>query len=117
LKCVGACYRRESISRLLRVNAAAPRYVFNVRRQSFRVASDLNEGSLWLVRFVITERRSLGRRTQPGIIISVILVAGLVFDWLALLLLLLAAFLIASGQAVWRTGIGRQYANPIAFNV
>jgi hypothetical protein len=46
---------------------------------------------------------ALSSRTKLGIIIAVSVVAGLAFVWLALLLLLLAAFLIAWGQAPERT--------------
>jgi len=46
---------------------------------------------------------ALANRTKLGIIIAVSGVAGLAFVWLALLLLLLAAFLIAWGQSPEQT--------------
>jgi hypothetical protein len=59
---------------------------------------------------------ALANRTKLGIIIAVSVVAGLAFVWLALLLLLLAAFLIAWGQAPERTEEfvkGLPYGNSI----
>ena len=59
---------------------------------------------------------ALSSRTNLGIIIAVSVVAGLAFIWLALLLLLLAAFLIAWGQAPERTETfmkGLPYGNSI----
>ncbi len=45
----------------------------------------------------------LSNRAKLGIFIAVSVVAGLMFVWLAVLLLLLAAFLIAWGQMPERT--------------
>lgn len=46
---------------------------------------------------------ALSNRAKLGIIISVSVFAGLMFVWLAVLLLLFAAFLIAWGQMPERT--------------
>jgi hypothetical protein len=59
---------------------------------------------------------ALGNRTKLGIIIALSVLAGLTFVWLALLLLLMAAFLIAWGQAPERTEElvkGLPYGNSI----
>jgi hypothetical protein len=45
----------------------------------------------------------LSNRAKLGIIIAVSVIAGLMFIWLALLLLLLAVFLIAWGQTPEQT--------------
>ena len=59
---------------------------------------------------------ALANRTKLGIIIAVSVVAGLAFVWLALLLLLQAAILIAWGQVPERTEEfvkGLPYGNSI----
>jgi hypothetical protein len=49
------------------------------------------------------QRMALSNRAKLGIIIAVSVIAGLMFAWLALLLSLLAAFLIAWGQSPEQT--------------
>lgn len=59
---------------------------------------------------------ALGSRTKLGIVIAVSVVAGLAFVWLAVILLLAAAFLIVWGQAPGRTEEfvkGLPYGNSI----
>jgi Mn2+/Fe2+ NRAMP family transporter len=46
---------------------------------------------------------ALSNRTKLGITIAISVIAGLAFVWLAVLLLVLAVFLIAGGQTPERT--------------
>jgi len=58
----------------------------------------------------------LSNRTKLGIVIAISVIAGLASVWLAMLLLVLAVFLIAWGQAPERTEAfvkGLPYGNSI----
>ena len=59
---------------------------------------------------------ALSNRTKLGIVIAISVIAGLASVWLAMLLLVLAVFLIAWGQAPERTEAfvkGLPYGNSI----